>query len=124
MLDDFHAKEFIFGGFIEFQFFVFVKWPILLKNGCGGAFQFYAQILNFKTFRSDYNIDCCYYLDHHRKFKLSSLIGSAVISFFVFEKCSHCLYTTQSSLTPVQTLWQAKHTLKMSAMGKELKEKS
>ena len=32
--------------------------------------------------------------------------------------------TTQSSLTPVQTLWQAKHTLKMSAMGKVLKEKS
>ena len=32
LLDVFHAKEFIFGGFVEFQFFVFVKWPILLKN--------------------------------------------------------------------------------------------
>ena len=44
-LDGFHTKEFIFWGFVEFQFFVFEKWPILLKNGCGGAFQFYAQIL-------------------------------------------------------------------------------
>ena len=33
------------------------------------------------------------------------------------------MYTTQSSLTPVQTLWHAKCTLKMSAMGKVLKEK-
>ena len=44
-LDGFNAKELIFWDFIEFQFFVFAKWPILLKNGCGGAFQFYAQIL-------------------------------------------------------------------------------
>ena len=46
LLHGFHAKEFIFGGFVKFQFFVSVKWPILLKNGCGGAFQFYAQILS------------------------------------------------------------------------------
>ena len=45
LLDGFHAKEFIFGGFVEFQFFVFAKWSILLKNKCGGVFQFYAQIL-------------------------------------------------------------------------------
>ena len=32
--------------------------------------------------------------------------------------------TTQSSLTPVQTLWQAKRTLTMTAMGKVLEEKS
>ena len=32
--------------------------------------------------------------------------------------------TTQSSLTPVQTLWQAKRTLSMNAMGKVLTEKS
>ena len=31
--------------------------------------------------------------------------------------------TTQSSLTPVQTLWQANRTLQMSAVGKVLKEK-
>ena len=34
-----------FGGFVEFQFLVFAKRPILLKKGDGGAFQFYAQIL-------------------------------------------------------------------------------
>ena len=32
--------------------------------------------------------------------------------------------TTQSSLTPVQTLWHVKRTLKMSAMGKVLTENS
>ena len=45
LLDGFRAKEFIFRGFVEFQFFVFAKRRILLKNGCGGAFQFYVQIL-------------------------------------------------------------------------------
>ena len=45
LLDSFYAKKFIFGGFVEFHFFIFTKWPILLKNGCGGAFQFYVQIL-------------------------------------------------------------------------------
>ena len=45
LYDSFHAKAFIFGGFVELQFFVFAKWPILLKNGCGAAFQFYMQIL-------------------------------------------------------------------------------
>ena len=45
LLDGFHAKEFIFGGFVEFHFFIFVKWRILLKNGYEGTFQFYVQIL-------------------------------------------------------------------------------
>ena len=46
LLDDFHTKEFILGGFVNFQFFVEIaKWPILLKRGCEGAFQFYVQIL-------------------------------------------------------------------------------
>ena len=46
LLDGFHAKEFIFKGFVEFQFFVFVKWLILLKNGYGALFKFYVQILS------------------------------------------------------------------------------
>ena len=44
LLDGFHTKGFIFEGFVEFQFFVFAKWTILLKNGYEGAVQFYTQI--------------------------------------------------------------------------------
>ena len=51
-----------------------------------------ATLLNFtrkfqsKTFCRDYNTDCFYYLDLHRKFELSSLIDYTVIPLFVFEK--------------------------------------
>ena len=84
-LDGFHAKDFIIWGFVEFQFFVFGKWHILLKNGCGALFNFMRKFY-LKTFCKDYNTDCYYYLDLKRKFELCSLIDSTVILFFVFEK--------------------------------------
>ena len=31
VLDGIHTKELVFRGFVEFQFFVFAKWPILQR---------------------------------------------------------------------------------------------
>ena len=51
LLDDFHAKEFIFWGFGKFQLSVFAELPFLFENGCEGAFQFYAQIITWNLFQ-------------------------------------------------------------------------
>ena len=109
---------------VSLNFNFFAKWPILFKMGVGALLNF-TRKCQPKTFCKDYKTDCYYYLDLHRKFELSSLIGSTVIPLFVFETNVPIeMCTTQSSLTPVQTLWQAKRTLTMSAMGKVLKENS
>ena len=44
LLGGFHAKEFIYEGFVKFRSFVITKQAILLKNECEGAFQYYSQL--------------------------------------------------------------------------------
>ena len=79
---------------------------------------------NLKPFAKITTLTVIITLDLHRKFKLYSLIGFTVILFCVWKNVPIEMCTTQSSLTPVQTLWQAKRTLTMNAMGKVLTEKS
>ena len=50
LLDGFHAKEFHFEGFVEFQFFVFAKWPILFKKWVSGRFSILHANFNLKPF--------------------------------------------------------------------------
>ena len=44
LLDGCPAKEFIFGSFVEFQFFIFCKMAYFVKKWGWGTFKFYSQI--------------------------------------------------------------------------------
>ena len=85
LLDDFHAKEFIFWGFGKFQLLVFAKLPFLFEMGVRALFNFMRKLLPETSFKEcDIKFYC--YLDLHRKFELSSLISSTVIPVLMLEQ--------------------------------------
>ena len=124
---EYHLRRFSCQGinflrFLWISIFRFHKMAYFVKKWVFGPFSTLRANFNLKPFCKDYNSDCYYYLDRHRKFEPSSLIGFT--PFRVRKNVPNETCTTQSSLTHVQTLWQAKRTLSMTAMGKAPKEKS